>query len=145
MFTHSSRSLESAIHTEEAGSMIEPNAFLATILVEPVLFQMKSQTKSIVQMAMRRRDTWNSKADVSAAFKKSKGFKSWDKRQLQVYIDYGTYPEDANNSSSPVHLKTPKEQEAASYIAAPDPVILELIKKSKGRHHFIWGSDSKVV
>ncbi|KAG7116679.1 hypothetical protein HYQ44_006306 [Verticillium longisporum] len=84
-------------------------------------------------------------ADVTAAFQKSKGFRSWDRRQLQVYLDHGIYAEDPNDPSSPVHLTTPKEQEAASYIAAPLPVILELIEKSKGRNHFIWGGNSEVV
>ncbi|RNJ60324.1 hypothetical protein D7B24_008706 [Verticillium nonalfalfae] len=126
-------------------AMLEPTTFLATILVEPILFAMEAETKMVVQMALRRRDTWKSKADVTAAFQKSKGFRSWDRRQLQVYLDHGIYAEDPNDPSSPVHLATPKEQEAASYIAAPHPVILELIEKSKGRNHFIWGGNSEVV
>ncbi|CRK15719.1 hypothetical protein BN1723_010769 [Verticillium longisporum] len=126
-------------------AMLEPTAFLATILVEPILFAMEAETKMVVQMTLRRRDTWKSKADVTAAFQKSRGFRSWDRRQLQVYLDHGIYAEDPNDPSSPVHLTTPKEQEAASYIAEPHPVILELIEKSKGRNHFIWGGNSEVV
>lgn len=86
--------------------MMEPEAFLATIFIEPILFQMKDQTEAVARMTMRRRDTWNSKsvanicqhlrgtrmltvcrrADLTAAFQKSASLQDWDRRQLQVYI-----------------------------------------------------------
>lgn len=75
-----------------------------------------------------------------------------------------------NDASSGWTLKTPKEQEAvcleilspgvqsrkaslthifwflkATYLAAPHPQILDLLEKSKRRHHFIWGSDSTAM
>ncbi|KAF7554458.1 hypothetical protein G7Z17_g2929 [Cylindrodendrum hubeiense] len=67
-------------------AMMEPEAFLATIFIEPILFQFEGQTDTIARMTMKRRDTWNSKADLTAAFQKSKSLQDWDKRQLQVYI-----------------------------------------------------------
>ncbi|KAH6988996.1 Alpha/Beta hydrolase protein [Ilyonectria sp. MPI-CAGE-AT-0026] len=100
-------------------AMMEPEAFLATILIEPILFQMKDQTEAVARMTMRRRDTWNSKEDLTTAFQKSASLRDWDKRQLQVYI--------------------------ATYLAAPYPEILGLIGQSRGRHHFVWGSESKVM
>ncbi|KAH7137403.1 Alpha/beta hydrolase family-domain-containing protein [Dactylonectria estremocensis] len=126
-------------------AMIEPEAFLATIFIEPILFQMKDQTDGIARMTLKRRDTWDSKADLTAAFQKSASLKDWDKRQLQVYIEHGTFPIAGGSDSSPRMLKTPKAQEAATYAAAPYPEILALIEQSQGRHHFVWGSASKVI
>ncbi|KAH7022045.1 Alpha/Beta hydrolase protein [Ilyonectria destructans] len=125
-------------------AMMEPEAFLATIFIEPILFQMKDQTEAVARMTMRRRDTWNSKEDLTAAFQKSASLQDWDKRQLQVYIEHGTFPIDGS-ATSPRMLKTPKNQEAATYLAAPYPEILGLIGQSRGRHHFVWGSESKVI
>ncbi|KAK7409174.1 hypothetical protein QQX98_008667 [Neonectria punicea] len=126
-------------------AMMDPGAFWATIFIEPILFQMKGQTDVVAQMALRRRDKWDSKADLATAFQKSKGLQDWDKRQLDVYVEHGTIPIGEDNESSPRTLKTPKEQEAGTYLAAPHPEILELLSQSRGEHHFVWGADSKVV
>lgn len=40
--------------------MMEPEIFLATILVEPILFQLKAQTEAVAKMTLGRRDTWDS-------------------------------------------------------------------------------------
>lgn len=78
--------------------------------------------------------------------------------------------QDQSDAASFWTLKTPKEQEAvcrtvlplgfqsrkssltkifwtfkATYLAAPHPEILELLERSKRRHHFIWGSDSTAM
>jgi hypothetical protein len=42
-------------------AMMNPETFLSTIFVEPILFQMKAQTEGVAQMALRRRDVWESK------------------------------------------------------------------------------------
>ncbi|KAH6886155.1 Alpha/beta hydrolase family-domain-containing protein [Thelonectria olida] len=124
--------------------MMDPGAFLATILVEPILFQMKSQTEAVARMTLGRRDTWDSQSAVATAFERSKSLQDWDRRQLKVYIEHGTFSTGAEGESKRT-LKTPKEQEVATYLAAPHPQILELLSESTGRHHFIWGSESKVV
>ncbi|KAJ4185346.1 hypothetical protein NW759_016991 [Fusarium solani] len=85
------------------------------------------------------------RVDVAEAFQKSASLQDWDKRQLQVYIEHGTTDTKQGDSTTKRVLKTPKEQEAATYLAAPHPEILDLLEKSNGRHHFIWGSDSKVI
>lgn len=40
--------------------MMKPDAFVATIFVEPILFQMEEQTEGAAQKALRRRDRWES-------------------------------------------------------------------------------------
>lgn len=40
--------------------MMDPNAFLATIFVEPILFQMRDQTEALGRQTLRRRDRWDS-------------------------------------------------------------------------------------
>ncbi|KAJ9138239.1 hypothetical protein NKR23_g8721 [Pleurostoma richardsiae] len=126
-------------------AMMEPEQFAATILIEPILFQMRAQTEAVANLALKRRDWWASADEVATTFFKSQGFQDWDERQLRMYIEHGTYPVDRDSHSSPRMLKTPKEQEAATYLARPCPEILGLLQQSRRRHHFIWGSASKVI
>lgn len=39
--------------------MMASTRFTATILVEPILFQMKEKTQHIARLALRRRDWWD--------------------------------------------------------------------------------------
>lgn len=40
---------------------MDPSLFTMTILVEPILFQMKEQTDAIAYMTLKRRSQWASK------------------------------------------------------------------------------------
>ncbi|KAK2596094.1 hypothetical protein N8I77_013599 [Diaporthe amygdali] len=122
-------------------AMMQPDAFVATIFIEPILFQMKEQTEALAKKTLKRRDRWSQ--TLTSAFERS--FEDWDKRQLGVFLEQGVIPLDEHNMSSGWTLKTPKEQEAATYLAAPHPQILHLLQESKRRHHFIWGSDSFAI
>lgn len=42
-------------------AMMQPDAFVATIFIEPILFQMKEQTEELAKRTLRRRDRWESK------------------------------------------------------------------------------------
>lgn len=42
-------------------AMMQPDAFVATIFIEPILFQMKEQTEGLAKKTLRRRDRWESK------------------------------------------------------------------------------------
>lgn len=42
-------------------AMMQPDAFVATIFIEPILFQMKAQTEGLAKKTLRRRDQWESK------------------------------------------------------------------------------------
>lgn len=41
--------------------MMEPYTFVATIFIEPILFQMKASTEALARLTLKRRDSWNSK------------------------------------------------------------------------------------
>lgn len=40
---------------------MDTGAFLTTIFVEPILFQMRDQTEALGRQTLRRRDRWASK------------------------------------------------------------------------------------
>lgn len=66
-----SSSLSSTSHVVESNrgcnyyschaAMMNPAAFTATIFIEPILFQMEATTKAIADLALKRRDRWESK------------------------------------------------------------------------------------
>ncbi|KAH7389974.1 Alpha/Beta hydrolase protein [Pyrenochaeta sp. MPI-SDFR-AT-0127] len=125
-------------------SIMAPSAFWATIFVEPIIFLMKGQTQGIADMTLKRRDRWESYEEAKAAFDKSRGMADWVPQQRQKYIDeaiYQTRTGDANFWT----LKTTKEQEAATYLAAPVPGLPELLEASRQRHYFILGEKSVVL
>lgn len=124
-------------------AMMKPDAFVATIFVEPILFQMREQTEAVAHKALRRRDVWESRAALRSGF--SRGFKDWDKRQLDMFLAQGVISLPQDGRPSVWTLKTPKEQEAATYLAAPHPQILDQLQRSEQQHHFIWGSESVVI
>jgi pimeloyl-ACP methyl ester carboxylesterase len=121
--------------------LIAPSVFTATIFVEPILFVMGQQDNAIAEQTMKRRDTWQNLADVRTAFERSSGLSDWNPQQRKVYAEHGTYDAESGMRM----LKTPKEQEAATYLAAPYPDLLNMLEKSKGEHHFIFGQDSRVI
>lgn len=42
-------------------AMMQPDAFVATIFIEPILFQMREQTEALAKRTLRRRDEWESR------------------------------------------------------------------------------------
>ncbi|GME49425.1 Alpha/beta hydrolase fold-1 [Neofusicoccum parvum] len=125
-------------------AMMSPSAFVATVFIEPILFQFPGQTQTIADQALKRRDRWNSYEEASAAFKKSRGMSDWHPIQLQKYIDTAIY-QVGSGEQSYWTLKTTKQQEAATYIAAPFPAILDLLGVSRQRHYFLLGEKSMVI
>lgn len=71
-------------------------------------------------MTSYRPDFWSSKAEAQAFFEKNKFYKSWDRRSLDKYLQFGlretptTIFTDATPGS--VTLATTKHQEAWSYV-----------------------------
>ncbi|KAF4304790.1 Alpha/beta hydrolase fold-1 [Botryosphaeria dothidea] len=125
-------------------AMMAPSALLATVFVEPIIFQFPGQTQIIADQALKRRDRWPSYEEARAAFSKSKGMSDWHPEQLQKYIDTAIH-EVSSEGQTYWTLKTTKEQEAATYLAAPFPAILELLASSRQRHYFLVGRESKVI
>ncbi|EMC95138.1 hypothetical protein BAUCODRAFT_149161 [Baudoinia panamericana UAMH 10762] len=126
-------------------AVISPGTFSATIFVEPILFIMPEQDGVTASVALRRKDQWRSLDDVCARFEKSQGLADWHPEQRKVYAEKGTSEATGPDGQNKRILKTPKAQEAATYIAAPYPGILEMLHNSCGQHTFILGGSSKVM
>ncbi|OBT75479.1 hypothetical protein VF21_04901 [Pseudogymnoascus sp. 05NY08] len=124
-------------------AMMDPSAFCATIFVEPILFVMEKQDKITAAVALRRRDRWDDLKAVQEAFSRSKGFSDWAPEVLAIHAAHGT-KEVREGSRSWRTLSTSKEQEAATYIAAPYPRLPDLLAASKQLHFFVLGGESFV-
>ncbi|OJJ05336.1 hypothetical protein ASPVEDRAFT_86691 [Aspergillus versicolor CBS 583.65] len=125
-------------------SLMQPLRFDATILVEPVLFQMREQTAAISRQALKRRDTWENLEETYTAISGSKGFSDWTTDQRERYAVYAT--RDRTSDCGVVRtLKTTKEQESATYLAAPYPTIIDLLSASREPRYYILGERSPVL
>ncbi|KAJ5820947.1 uncharacterized protein N7525_010231 [Penicillium rubens] len=129
-------------------SILSPKTFDATILVEPILFQMKEQTTKIAKLVLNRRDTWKNLDDACTAISNSKGFADWSLNQRRRYATFATH-DVLINSQTVRALKTSKEQESretqATYLAGPHPQIVDLLSKSREPHYYIMGGKSLVL
>ncbi|TDL20709.1 alpha/beta-hydrolase [Rickenella mellea] len=98
------------------------------ILVEPMLFPLqagKSTGINLAKGAEGRRDIWPSKSEALAAFRQRGSFKSWDKRVLEIFCEYGLRDlptADYPDKKEGVTLKCSKIQEAACYRDPQGPV-----------------------
>ncbi|CAP79115.1 Pc06g01220 [Penicillium rubens Wisconsin 54-1255] len=154
-------------------SILSPKTFDATILVEPILFQMKEQTTKIAKLVLNRRDTWKNlygrrwqkrpPPSLSAltvqrvcrlVFEPTKALCC--KHLLKQILDSSlTMPQTFAthdvliNSQTVRALKTSKEQESretqATYLAGPHPQIVDLLSKSREPHYYIMGGKSLVL
>ncbi|KAF9890592.1 hypothetical protein FE257_005723 [Aspergillus nanangensis] len=125
-------------------SILSPETFDATILVEPILFQMKEQTTEIAKLVLKRRDTWKNLEDTCTMISNSKGFADWTLDQRKRYAMFATH-DVAINSQTTRTLKTTKEQESATYLAGPHPQIIDLLSKSREPHYYVMGEKSLVL
>ena len=89
------------------------------ILVDPVIMgKPRSQVAgistdsnpvlSLVRLTASRRDRWPSRNDASQAFQRSKFYRTWDQRVLQLWLKYGL----SSDTDGSVSLTTSKCQEA---------------------------------
>ncbi|KAH7419740.1 hypothetical protein BKA64DRAFT_24406 [Cadophora sp. MPI-SDFR-AT-0126] len=125
-------------------AILDPLAFVATVFIDPILFQMKDQTDMIAQRALKRRDRWDSLQDVRNSFTSNKGFSDWHPEVLNLHVEHSTH-DSTDRERAARTLKTPKEQEAATYLAAPHPDLPSYLSESKQNHYFILGGKSVVV
>ncbi|KAG9187028.1 hypothetical protein G6011_10136 [Alternaria panax] len=126
-------------------ALLSRNSFAASIFVDPILFVMPEQDRMAADAALRRKNVWSSLDEVRNKFDNSKGLADWHPSQRQIYAEKGTSVESATEEITTRTMKTPKEQEAATYVAGPLPGILELLRRSTGRHSFILGGQSLVL
>ncbi|PVH76618.1 alpha/beta-hydrolase [Cadophora sp. DSE1049] len=122
-------------------AILDPLAFVATVFIDPILFQMKEQTDMIAQRALKRRDRWDSLQDVRNSFASNKGFTDWHPEALNLHIEHSTRDSKDGEKTGRL-LKTPKEQEA---VPAPHPDLPKYLSESKQNHFFILGGRSVVV
>ncbi|PSK48653.1 Peroxisomal membrane protein LPX1 [Elsinoe australis] len=121
----------------------EPGAFTATIFVDPIMFSMPESEAIVVGTALKRRDRWGSLDELEKSISRSRAYAEWDERQRRIFIDRGTIPVQSTEPS-PRILKTPKEQEAANYIAAPHDDLIGMLAESTAEHHFVFAGKSDI-
>ncbi|TKX22887.1 hypothetical protein C1H76_4922 [Elsinoe australis] len=61
----------------------------------------------------------------------------------EIGKDRGTIPVQSTEPS-PRILKTPNEQEAANYIAAPHDDLIGMLAESTAEHHFVFAGKSDI-
>jgi pimeloyl-ACP methyl ester carboxylesterase len=72
-------------------SLLHPRLFETIILIDPVIqrFTTFKGNYEPANASARRRDVWPSREAAAAAFKRSRFYKSWDPRVLDLWIKYG--------------------------------------------------------
>ncbi|KAF2448201.1 hypothetical protein P171DRAFT_461177 [Karstenula rhodostoma CBS 690.94] len=100
---------------------MHPQLFQSLILIEPVIQETIPAGPNAALMTSLRPDRWESLDSAKSHFMNNKFHKSWDRRALQKYLEYGLrrlptalYPEDSRSDA--VTLTTTKAQEAWSYV-----------------------------
>jgi pimeloyl-ACP methyl ester carboxylesterase len=101
-------------------SIMHPRLFQSLVFIEPVIQESIPPGPNAAFMTSLRPDRWDSVSEARSQFLKNKFYKSWDRRALEKYLQYGLrdtptalYP---NNPPGTVTLTTPKAQEAWSYV-----------------------------
>ncbi|KAG8933324.1 hypothetical protein FRC03_004735 [Tulasnella sp. 419] len=101
-----------------------PTLFTSLILLDPILFPNSfskawSRTVShLVASAYQRRDVWPSQKAAIKDLSSNGAFKTWDRRQIEMFVNYGMRPHPGKNHSVPYNgltLCCTREQEAALY------------------------------
>ena len=117
-------------------SLMHPRLLTAIVLVDPVILnesqsQLLSETGeksaplALAGTSIARRETWPSRDEAAASFKKARFFASWDPRVLDRWIQYGIcrFQEAPNlaghtreNEDPAVTLTTGKDQENFTFL-----------------------------
>ncbi|KAF9168895.1 hypothetical protein BGX21_009297 [Mortierella sp. AD011] len=100
--------------------LIRPGTFSAIVAIDPTMFPSSMGKKIAInenlrEMTLRRRDTWINRAEAKAQFLKRPFFQAWDKEIMDIYIEYGLKDSVSAHGTQQVTLKTPKQQEAATF------------------------------
>ncbi|OJZ90282.1 hypothetical protein ASPFODRAFT_40580 [Aspergillus luchuensis CBS 106.47] len=96
-------------------TLMHPRLFTSLILIEPVIAKdfVSGRGPAFGKSAMIKKDTWKSRTEAEAYFKKA--LKGWDPRCLDLWLKYGLRDNTAEtkNPESAVCLATTKDQEVA--------------------------------
>ena len=104
-------------------ALLHPRLFESLILIDPVIQGRVSVQGNVnpASMSARRRETWPSRADALASFKKSKFYQAWDERVLDLWVQHGLrdcpttlFPD--SKSGDVVTLTTTKHQEVMTFL-----------------------------
>ncbi|KAF7762184.1 hypothetical protein Agabi119p4_8777 [Agaricus bisporus var. burnettii] len=103
-----------------------PELFSSLMLIDPVILEPYA-TKELelsnprvnvnVIGALNRRETWPSKEEALASFKKKPFFQRWDPEVLQTYVEYALYNTKDIQGRQAAMLKMPGLQEAIVFAA----------------------------
>lgn len=106
----------------------DPTLFRGVVLIDPVLFAgfravlwgaMKrfglADRLPLVKLALRRRERWDSAAQVRASYDGKAIFRTWQSRCLDAYVDHGVVPHPEGG----VTLRYPREWEAQVFRTSP--------------------------
>lgn len=76
-------------------ALMHPRLLHSIVLLDPVIQERSAeidpaaQRANLAQLSTFRRDIWPSRKEAAASFAKSAFYKTWDKRVLQRWVDYG--------------------------------------------------------
>jgi len=101
-------------HALVEAAALRPRAFAALVLADPVLFPASLYGTPIpdVSFILRRRNRWNSSAEMFERFRPRQPFAAWPEEVVRNYCDYALLPDGAGDSYV---LACPPEIEADSY------------------------------
>ncbi|CCG84864.1 protein of unknown function [Taphrina deformans PYCC 5710] len=97
-------------------SLLHPNMFAATILIEPILPDFRTDIQgatAVAAMSARRRETWNSKEEARKAFLKSPFYQVWHPAVFERWMDHGIV---LTGNGTEVKLATTPSQEVFSFM-----------------------------
>jgi pimeloyl-ACP methyl ester carboxylesterase len=101
-------------------SFIHPQLFQSLVLIEPVIQETIPPGPNAALMTSLRPDRWDTLEEARTYFLNNKFYKSWDRRALEKYLQYGLRKTPTalytDESAESVTLTTPKSQEAWSYV-----------------------------
>lgn len=72
-------------------ALLHPRLFTSLVLMEPVIQNYFAGPENLIpaRLSALRRDVWPSRAVAEASFKKIKFYQSWDRRVLDLWLEYG--------------------------------------------------------
>lgn len=98
-------------------SLFNPRLFSTLVLLDPVISQYASTPAPLSQSpagaSAYRRDVWPSREVAAASFAKSPFYKTWDKRALERWIQYGLVEGEKEGE---VVLLTSRNQEVFTFL-----------------------------
>lgn len=74
---------------------------------------------SLVRLSATRRDQWRSREEAALAFRKSKFYKTWDERVLDLWLQHGLRSisvQESSGGDGPVTLSTSRDQEVFTFL-----------------------------